>query len=202
MPTPKKGPRLGGSPSHQRKILANLATQLIENRSITTTVAKAKLLQPYFEKMVTKARRGDVHARRTVAKKLTSRDAVYELFDVIVPEIDAERNGGYTRITKIGNRKGDNAPMAVIEIITEPVMKKATVRAAEAPAKAAAKKTKASKKADTLNAAAVEAAVEEVVDEVVAEAVAEEIVEEIAEEVVAEAVAEEIAEEIAEADAE
>lgn len=140
MPTPKKAPALGASASHQRKILANLSTQLIENRSITTTVPKAKALQPYFEKLVTKARRGDIHARRTVAQKLSSRDAVYELFDVVVPEIDAEREGGYTRITKIGNRKGDNAPMAIIEIITEPVMKKATVKAAEAPAKAAAKK--------------------------------------------------------------
>ena len=200
MPTPKKGPRLGGSPSHQRKILANLATQLIENRSVTTTVAKAKLLQPYFEKLVTKARRGDIHARRTVSKKLTSRDAVYELFDVIAPEIDAERNGGYTRITKIGNRKGDNAPMAVIEIITEPVMKKATVRAAEAPAKAAAKKTKASKKDDALNEAAVEAAVEEVIEEAAAEAVAEEIAEAVVEDVTAEEIAEAV-EEIAESEA-
>lgn len=156
MPTPKKAPALGGSASHQRKILANLATQLIEHRSITTTVPKAKALQPYFEKLVTKARRGDIHARRVVAKKLTSRDAVYELFEVIVPEIDAERAGGYTRITKIGNRKGDNAPMAVIEIITEPVMKKATVRAAEAPAKAAVKADK-------------KAAKEEVVEETVTE---------------------------------
>lgn len=140
MPTPKKGPRLGGSASHQRKIMSNLATQLIENRSITTTEAKAKFLQPYFEKLVTKAKSGTIHDRRIVARKIRSKDAIYELFDVIVPEIDSDRNGGYTRITKIGNRKGDNAPMAVIEIITEPVVKKATVKAAEAPAKKAAKK--------------------------------------------------------------
>ena len=158
MPTPKKGPRLGGSPSHQRKILANLSAQLIEHRSLTTTEAKAKLLQPYFEKLVTKARRGDIHARRIVARKIQSKDAVYELFDVIAPEIDAQRHGGYTRITRIGNRKGDNAPMVVIEIVTEPVMKKAAVKAAEAPAKAAAKKTKVAQKA------------EEVVEEVAEEA--------------------------------
>lgn len=142
MPTPKRGPRLGGSASHQRKIMSNLATQLIENGSITTTEAKAKFLRPYFEKLVTKAKSGTIHDRRVVSRKIHSKDAVYELFDVIAPQIDDERNGGYTRITKIGYRKGDNAPMAVIEIITEPVVKKATVKAAEAPAKKAAKKVK------------------------------------------------------------
>lgn len=140
MPTPKRGPRLGGSPAHQRKILANLATQLIQFGSIETTEAKAKTLQPYFEKMVTKAKRGTIHDRRLVARKVLDRDAVYELFDVIVPDLDPDRQGGYTRITKIGNRKGDNAPMAVIEIVMEPMVKKATVAAAEAPAKAAAGK--------------------------------------------------------------
>ncbi len=168
MPTPKKGPRLGGSAAHQRKILANLAIQLIENRSITTTESKAKTLQPYFEKLVTKAKRGTIHDRRVVARKIIDRDAVYELFDVIVPELDSERNGGYTRITKIGNRKGDNAPMAVIEIVTEPLQKKATVRAAEAPAKkAAAKKT--AKKADKVEDA-VQEPTEEAAEEVVEEA--------------------------------
>lgn len=140
MPTPKRGPRLGGSPAHQRKILANLATQLIQFGSIETTEAKAKTLQPYFEKMVTKAKRGTIHDRRLVARKVLDRDAVYELFDVIVPDLDPDRQGGYTRITKIGNRKGDNAPMAVIEIVMEPMVKKATVAAAEAPAKAVAEK--------------------------------------------------------------
>lgn len=142
MPTPKKGPRLGSSASHQRKILSNLSIQLIEHRSLTTTEAKAKMLQPYFEKLVTKAKSGTIHDRRIVARKIHDRDAIYELFDVIVPEMDAERNGGYTRITKIGNRKGDNAPMAVIEIVMEPVVKKVTVKNAEAIAKAAAPKKK------------------------------------------------------------
>ena len=148
MPTPKKGPRLGSSPSHQRKILANLSTELIYHRSLKTTEAKAKALQPYFEKLVTKAKKGTIHDRRLVSRKISDRDAVYELFDVIVPELDPERNGGYTRITRIGNRKGDNAPMCVIEIVLEPVMKKATVKTAE-------------------NVAAAAAAAEEVVEEVV-----------------------------------
>lgn len=131
MPTPKKGARLGGSPAHQKLILANLATQLIEHRALTTTEAKAKLLQPYFEKLVTKAKRGDMHARRTVAKKITSKEAVYLLFDEIAPAIDPERNGGYTRLIRVGNRKGDNAPLMRIEIVLEKVEKKAVVKAAE-----------------------------------------------------------------------
>ncbi len=141
MPTPKKGPRLGGSPSHQKLILSNLAVQLIEHRAITTTEAKAKTLRPYVEKMVTKAKRGDLPARRQVAKKMPNRDALYELFDVIVPAMDPERQGGYTRITPIGPRKGDNAPMARIEFVMERVEKKAVVSAAEkTAAKAAAAK--------------------------------------------------------------
>ncbi len=137
MPTPKKGPRLGSSANHQRLMLANLSRSLIEARAITTTEAKAKTLQPYFEKLVTKAKSGTIHDRRIVSKKITDKDAVYELFDVIVPEMDPERNGGYTRITRIGNRKGDNAPMCVIEIVMEPVVKKATVKTAEKIAAAA-----------------------------------------------------------------
>ncbi|MCI1641343.1 MAG: 50S ribosomal protein L17 [Actinomyces sp.] len=138
MPTPKKGPRLGGSPAHQKLILANLAVQLIEHRAITTTEAKAKTLQPYVEKLVTKAKRGDIAARRLVAKKIPNKDAVYELFDVVVPAIDAEREGGYTRITRVGPRKGDNAPMARIELVLERVEKKAVVSAAEKTAARAA----------------------------------------------------------------
>lgn len=138
MPTPKKGARLGGSPAHQKLILSNLATQLIEHRALTTTEAKAKLLQPYFEKLVTKAKRGDMHARRTVAKKITSKDAVYMLFDEIVPAMDSERQGGYTRLIRVGNRKGDNAPLMRIEIVTEKVEKKAVVKAAETTAAKAA----------------------------------------------------------------
>jgi len=144
MPTPKKGPRLGGSPAHQKLILANLATQLIENRAITTTEAKAKTLQPYVERLVTKAKRGDIGARRQVAKLISSKDAIYELFDVIVPAMDTERDGGYTRITRIGSRKGDNAPLARIEFVMERVEKKAIVSAAErTAAKAAADETAA-----------------------------------------------------------
>ena len=138
MPTPKKGARLGGSPAHQKLILANLAAQLIEHRAITTTEAKAKLLQPYFEKLVTKAKRGDMHARRTVAKKITSKEAVYLLFDEIAPAIDPERQGGYTRLIRVGNRKGDNAPLMRIEIVTEKDEKKAVVKAAETTAAKAA----------------------------------------------------------------
>lgn len=140
MPTPKKGARLGGSPAHQKLILANLATQLIEHRALTTTEAKAKVLQPYFEKLVTKAKRGDLHARRTVAKKITSKEAVYMLFDEIVPELDPERNGGYTRLIRVGNRKGDNAPLMRIEIVLEKVEKKAVVKAVEATVAKAAEK--------------------------------------------------------------
>lgn len=181
MPTPKKGPRLGGSPAHQRKILANLSIQLIENRQITTTEAKAKALRPYFEKLVTKAKSGTIHDRRIVAKKINNKDAIYELFDVVVPEIDPERAGGYTRITKIGPRKGDQAPMAVIEIVTEPLMKKATVKAAEAPAKKAAEqkaKTKETAEAPVDAEATVAEDLEpEAGSEVVAEEAAQAVVE-------------------------
>lgn len=158
MPTPKKGARLGGSPAHQKLILANLATQLIENRALTTTEAKAKLLQPYFEKLVTKAKRGDMHARRTVAKKITSKEAVYLLFDEIAPAIDSERKGGYTRLIRVGNRKGDNAPLMRIEIVLEKVEKKAVVKAAEATAAKAAEAPKAEEPAKD------EAPVEEAVE--------------------------------------
>ncbi|WRS29089.1 50S ribosomal protein L17 [Actinomycetaceae bacterium MB13-C1-2] len=192
MPTPKKGPRLGGSAAHQRKILSNLATQLIENGSITTTEAKAKLLQPYFEKLVTKAKSGTIHDRRIVARKIRSKDAIYQLFDEIVPEIDSERNGGYTRVTRIGNRKGDNAPMAVIEIITEPVMKKATVKAAEAPAKKAAKKS--AKKVEEAPVQAEETVTEDLESAAGSEEVAEEAAEAVVEEGDASAVEEEVAE--------
>ena len=116
MPTPRKGHRLGGSPSHQRKILANLAGSLIEEEKVTTTLAKAKVLRPYVEKMITKARRGDLHARRTVLKKIHNNDVVTKLFDDVAPRY-AGRPGGYTRITKIGPRRGDGSEMAVIELV-------------------------------------------------------------------------------------
>jgi large subunit ribosomal protein L17 len=116
MPTPKKGPRLGGSPSHQRKILANLATSLIVEERLTTTEAKAKLLRPYVEKIITKARRGDLHARRTVMRRITDQEVVTKLFDDIAPRY-ADRPGGYTRVVKLGPRRGDGAEMAVIELV-------------------------------------------------------------------------------------
>lgn len=165
MPTPKKGPRLGASASHQRKILANLSSQLIFNRSLKTTEAKAKTLQPYFEKLVTKAKSGTIHDRRVVSRKIIDRDAVYELFDVIAPELDPERNGGYTRITRIGNRKGDNAPMCVIEIVLEPVVKKATVKIAEKVAAAAVAEPVVEEVEEVLEEAEEAVEAEEVADE-------------------------------------
>ncbi len=118
MPTPKKGPRLGGSPSHQKAILANLATSLFEHGAITTTEAKARVLRPYAERLITKAKRGDLHNRRQVLSVIRDKSVVHELFTEIGPRF-AARPGGYTRITKIGPRKGDNAPMAVIALVTE-----------------------------------------------------------------------------------
>ena len=116
MPTPTKGPRLGGSPSHERLMLANLATSLFEHGRITTTEAKAKRLRPFAEKLVTFAKRGDLHARRQVMTVIRDKDVVHHLFAEIGPRYES-RPGGYTRITKVGPRKGDNAPMAVIELV-------------------------------------------------------------------------------------
>jgi len=116
MPTPTKGPRLGGSPAHERLMLANLATSLFEHGRITTTEAKAKRLRPLAEKLVTFAKRGDLHARRQVMTTIRDKDVVHTLFAEIGPRF-ADRPGGYTRITKVGPRKGDNAPMAVIELV-------------------------------------------------------------------------------------
>lgn len=140
MPTPTKGPRLGGGPAHERLILANLATSLFEHKRITTTEAKAKRLRPLAERLITFAKRGDLHARRRVLTVVRDKSVVHELFVEIAPQM-AERQGGYTRITKIGPRKGDNAPMAVIELVLEPVSpKQAVVReATKAAAKAAPK---------------------------------------------------------------
>jgi large subunit ribosomal protein L17 len=139
MPKPTKGPRLGGSPAHQRLILANLATQLFEHGRITTTEARARALRPHAEKLITKAKKGDLHNRREVLKTIRDKSVVHTLFTEIGPTF-AERPGGYTRITKIGPRKGDNAPMAVIELVTEaykpsaPKTKKKAAPAAAAPA--------------------------------------------------------------------
>jgi large subunit ribosomal protein L17 len=118
MPTPTKGPRLGGGPAHERLMLANLATSLFEHDRITTTEAKAKRLRPLAERLITFAKRGDLHARRQVMTVIRDKDVVHKLFAEIGPKF-AERAGGYTRIIKVGPRKGDNAPMAVIELIAE-----------------------------------------------------------------------------------
>jgi large subunit ribosomal protein L17 len=116
MPKPTKGPRLGGSPSHQRKILANLAASLIEEERITTTETRAKMLRPYVEKMITKARRGDLHARRLILRKIQDTEVVTKLFDDVAPRYE-DRPGGYTRILKLGPRRGDGAEMAIIEFV-------------------------------------------------------------------------------------
>jgi large subunit ribosomal protein L17 len=118
MPRPRKGPRLGSGPAHQRLLLGGLAAQLFQHGRITTTEAKARALRPLAEHLITFAKRGDVHARRQVLRTLTDRDVVHKLFSEIGPRF-AERNGGYTRILKLGQRKGDGAPMALIELLPE-----------------------------------------------------------------------------------
>src|SRR3954467_15900154 len=119
MPTPKKGARLGGSPAHQRLIVSNLATALFEHGRITTTEAKARVLRPVAEKLITKAKKGDLHNRREVLKTIRDKSVVDLLFTEIAPQM-AERPGRYLPTAKTGNRKGDNAPMAVIELVQEP----------------------------------------------------------------------------------
>jgi large subunit ribosomal protein L17 len=131
MPTPTKGPRLGGGPAHERLILANLATSLFEHDGITTTLAKAKRLRPLAERMVTFAKKGDLHARRQVLTVVRDKDVVYKLFSEIGPKF-ASRPGGYTRITKLGPRKGDNAPMARIELVEALTIAQSAVGEAEA----------------------------------------------------------------------
>ncbi|MFC3994673.1 50S ribosomal protein L17 [Nocardiopsis sediminis] len=136
MPTPTKGPRLGSGPAHERHILANLATSLFQHGRIKTTEAKAKRLRPYAEKLITLGKRGDLHARRQVMTKIADKSVVHELFTEIGPRYE-NRAGGYTRITKIGPRKGDNAPMAVIELVEAGPATPAAPRAAAAPAEEA-----------------------------------------------------------------
>jgi large subunit ribosomal protein L17 len=140
MPKPTKGPRLGGGPAHERLLLANLATALFTHGRIETTETKAKRLRPLAERMVTFAKRGDLHARRRVMTVIRDKSAVHRLFTEIAPLVN-EREGGYTRIVKTGYRKGDNAPMAVIELVLDPVTKKPSrkkVEKEETPAPAAA----------------------------------------------------------------
>ena len=169
MPTPTKGARLGGSPAHERLMLANLATALFEHGKITTTEAKAKRLRPLAERLITHAKRGDLHARRRVLAVIRDKGVVHELFAEIGPRY-ATRPGGYTRITKIGPRKGDNAPMAVIELVeplAEQVVAEATAAAKRsAKEKAAKESTPAAAKADEVADEAVES-VEAKTDEVV-----------------------------------
>ena len=189
MAAPTKGPRLGGGPAHERLLLRNMATSLFKHGKITTTETKAKRLRPLAERLVTFAKRGDLHARRRVLSMITDKSVVHALFTDIAPQV-ADRQGGYTRITKLGFRKGDNAPLALLELVLEPVSAKTV--------------TKKPKLANTVKASAVAAAV--VADVVVEEtpvaysASAEsEVVETPAAEVAAEAAAE--VEEVAAAEA-
>jgi large subunit ribosomal protein L17 len=172
MPKPTKGPRLGGGPAHERLLLANLAAALFTHESIQTTETKAKRLRPLAERLITFAKRGDLHARRRVLGIISDKGVVHKLFTEIAPQVE-DREGGYTRITKTGFRKGDNAPMAVIELVLEPVVKKPSAK------KAAAAKAAAEKPAKAAKPAAEEAPVEEtteVVEKVVEETPAEETV--------------------------
>ena len=182
MPTPTKGPRLGGGPAHERLMLRNMATSLFMHGKITTTETKAKRLRPLAERLVTFAKRGDLSARRRVLAQITDKSVVHELFTNIAPAV-ADRQGGYTRITKLGFRKGDNAPMALIELVLEPVNPKA-----------ATKKPKLQNAVKAVAGAAVAAEAAEVVAEEVA---TEEVVATEAEAPVAEAAAEGVVEEAA-----
>ena len=145
MPKPKKGNRLGGSASHQEKILANMASQLFEHGAITTTETKAKNLRPYAEKLITKAKDGSLAARRNAAKMIRNKDVLATLFEEIGPMF-AERNGGYTRIIKLENRKGDNAPLAQISLVTESTAAAEASRATRVAASKKANEEKAAKK--------------------------------------------------------
>ncbi len=177
MPTPTKGRRLGGSPAHERLILANLASQLFEHGRIVTTEAKAKRLRPLAEKLITKAKRGDIHARRLVLTTVRDKGVVHTLFTEIAPSL-ADRDGGYTRITKVGPRKGDNAPMALIELVRESVEES---RKANAKSVAPAKKAPAKKAAKTATAATAPAAAPPAESSVSEESPAEQLVEETSE---------------------
>lgn len=202
MPRPSKGPRLGGGPAHERLLLAQLASQLFEHKRIQTTETKAKRVQPLAERFITFAKRGDLHARRRVMQQIGDKSVVHELFTEIAP-LMAEREGGYTRIIKTGFRKGDNAPMAVIELVLEPVTKKPTSAkklAAKAEAEKAAKEKEAAAK-KAAKAAEAEAAAEESTEDAIAaeageanvEATIESVPESVAEEAAAEAAGEEVA---------
>lgn len=177
MPTPTKGPRLGGGPAHERLMLANMSVSLFTHKSIKTTETKAKRLRPVAERLITFAKRGDLHARRRALSILRNKEAVHILFAEIAPLV-AEREGGYTRITKLGYRKGDNAPLAQIELVLEPVNKK--------PAKAKPAKAEAPKAAPVAAEVVEEVVVDEVTEEVVVDAAGEAEVETVVEETVVE----------------
>ncbi len=184
MPTPTKGPRLGGGPAHERLMLNNMATSLFKHGKITTTETRAKRLRPVAERLITFAKRGDLASRRRVMQSVLDKSVVHELFTVIAPQVN-DRQGGYTRVTKLGFRKGDNAPMAVIELVLEPVTPRPRTN-----------KVKLTNNVATAGGSAVAAeAVEEVATEAPAEVAAEAV-----EEVVAEAPA--VEEAVAEAPAE
>jgi len=200
MPTPTKGPRLGGGPAHERLLLNNMATSLFMHKKITTTETKAKRLRPIAERLVTFAKRGDLHARRRVMQQILDKGVVHELFTNIAPLV-ADRQGGYTRITKLGYRKGDNAPMALIELVLEPVDAKPSTNK-----KRIVNTVKGSDAVAVVEEAVVEDALVEdaIVEDVAVEAAAvEEVVAEdvVAEDVVAEVAVEEAAVEEAAAEA-
>lgn len=202
MPTPTKGPRLGGGPAHERLLLANLAAALFTHKSIKTTETKAKRLRPVAERLITFAKRGDLHARRRVLAVIGDKSVVHELFTEIAPLVE-HREGGYTRITKLGFRKGDNASMVQIELVLEPVnpKPKSAKKAAAADAKDAKADAKPAKADETVAEVEDEAAesTESVENETVADEVADadvEVAEEAAaDEPAAEAAADETASE-------
>ena len=166
MPKPSKGPRLASSPAHERLMLANMATSLFANGRITTTLPKAKRLRPLAERLITFAKRGDLPARRRVMRVIRDKSVVHTLFTQIAEQMQ-QREGGYTRITKIAPRRGDNSPQAVIELVTEPLSaKKAVVKEAESAAKVAAKDDNAEVAAAT-DAAVAEGAAKDAVDQAV-----------------------------------
>ena len=169
MPTPTKGPRLGGGPAHERLMLNNMATSLFKHGKITTTETRAKRLRPVAERLVTFAKRGDLASRRRVMQQILDKGVVHQLFTEIAPQV-AERQGGYTRIVKLGFRKGDNAPMALIELVLDPVTPKPKTNKVKLTNNVAT-----AGKAEAVEAEAAEAQVEEVVEEAapVAEAPAE-----------------------------
>lgn len=174
MAAPTKGPRLGGGPAHERLMLRNMATSLFKHGKITTTETKAKRLRPLAERLVTFAKRGDLAARRRVLMSITDKSVVHTLFTDIAPQV-ADRQGGYTRITKLGYRKGDNAPLALIELVLEPVNPKAV--------------NKKPKLANAVKAAAVAVVADETVEEIVADEIQEAAAAEAAVEAAAEAAA-------------